>query len=279
MDRIQKALDKAKQNYAKTNIQNQASRNVSDQRDLKGKEDPLKSPIEDINYSKTKVVEVSNQRLDRRRLIAGFYNNPQSAVFRMLRTQVLKQMRSNRWQSLAVTSPTEGEGKSVVAANLAIAIAMELNQTVLLVDMDLRNPSIAKYFELNVNHGLREYLSGDYQLSDILINPGIKRLVILPGLGRAEDSAELLSSPKMASLVDDVRSQYDSRIIIFDVPPILQTDDVLLSANYFDSTLLVLEDGKNTESNINKSLQLLEGTNLMGTVVNKCSRAPEHQNY
>jgi len=101
----------------------------------------------------------------------------------------------------------------------------------------------------------------------------------LPGLGRAEDSAELLSSPKMASLVDDVRSQYDSRIIIFDVPPILQTDDVLLSANYFDSTLLVLEDGKNTESNINKSLQLLEGTNLMGTVINKCSRAPEHQNY
>lgn len=279
MDRIQKALDKAKQNYAKSNVQNEALKNVTEPKDLNVKDDPLKSPIEDITYSQTKVVEVNNQKLDRKRLIAGFYNNPQSAVFRMLRTQVLKQMRTNRWQSLAVTSPTEGEGKSVVAANLAIAIAMELNQTVLLVDMDLRNPSIAKYFELNVNHGLREYLSGDYQLSDILINPGIKRLVILPGLGRAEDSAELLSSPKMASLVDDVRSQYDSRIIIFDVPPILQTDDVLLSANYFDSTLLVLEDGKNTESNINKSLQLLEGTNLMGTVINKCSRAPEHQNY
>ncbi len=279
MDRIQKALDKAKQNYAKSNVQNEALKNATESKDLNVKDDPLKSPIEDITYSQTKVVEVNNQKLDRKRLIAGFYNNPQSAVFRMLRTQVLKQMRTNRWQSLAVTSPTEGEGKSVVAANLAIAIAMELNQTVLLVDMDLRNPSIAKYFELNVNHGLREYLSGDYQLSDILINPGIKRLVILPGLGRAEDSAELLSSPKMASLVDDVRSQYDSRIIIFDVPPILQTDDVLLSANYFDSTLLVLEDGKNTESNINKSLQLLEGTNLMGTVINKCSRAPEHQNY
>ena len=111
------------------------------------------------------------------------------------------------------------------------------------------------------------------------MNPGIKRLVILPGLGRAEDSAELLSSPKMASLVADIKSQYDSRVIIFDVPPLLQTDDVLLSAGYFDSTLLVLEDGKNTESNITKSLQLLEGSHLLGTVVNKAAHHPEHQNY
>jgi capsular exopolysaccharide synthesis family protein len=225
------------------------------------------------------VVNVPNQHLERKRIIAGFYNNPQSAVFRMLRTQVLKKMRSNRWQTLAVTSPTAGEGKSVVAANLAMAIAMELNQTVLLVDMDLRNPSISNYFGLNAQVGLKDYLSGDLKLSEVLINPGIKRLVILPGVGRAEDSAELLSSPKMASLVADIKSQYDSRVIIFDVPPVLQTDDVSLAASYFDSTLLVLEDGKNTESNITKSLQMLEGSHLLGTVVNKSASPPEHQNY
>ena len=224
-------------------------------------------------------MNVPNHQLERKRIIAGFYNNPQSAVFRMLRTQVLKKMRSNRWQTLAVTSPTAGEGKSVVAANLAMAIAMELNQTVLLVDMDLRNPSISNYFGLNAQVGLKDYLSGDLKLSEVLINPGIKRLVILPGVGRAEDSAELLSSPKMASLVADIKSQYDSRVIIFDVPPVLQTDDVSLAASYFDSTLLVLEDGKNTESNITKSLQMLEGSPLLGTVVNKSASPPEHQNY
>lgn len=278
MDRIQKALEKAKQRHAQkpepirvepTKVENSVSQ----------AEDPLAAPIESISYSQTKVVNVPNQHLERKRIIAGFYNNPQSAVFRMLRTQVLKKMRSNRWQTLAVTSPTSGEGKSVVAANLAMAIAMELNQTVLLVDMDLRNPSISNYFGLNAQVGLKDYLSGDLNLSEVLINPGIKRLVILPGVGRAEDSAELLSSPKMASLVADIKSQYDSRVIIFDVPPVLQTDDVSLAASYFDSTLLVLEDGKNTESNITKSLQMLEGSHLLGTVVNKSASPPEHQNY
>lgn len=278
MDRIQKALEKAKLRHAQkpepirvepTKAENSVSQ----------AEDPLAAPIESISYSQTKVVNVPNHQLERKRIIAGFYNNPQSAVFRMLRTQVLKKMRSNRWQTLAVTSPTSGEGKSVVAANLAMAIAMELNQTVLLVDMDLRNPSISNYFGLNAQVGLKDYLSGDLKLSEVLINPGIKRLVILPGVGRAEDSAELLSSPKMASLVADIKSQYDSRVIIFDVPPVLQTDDVSLAASYFDSTLLVLEDGKNTESNITKSLQMLEGSHLLGTVVNKSASPPEHQNY
>lgn len=280
MDRIQKALDKAREKHAQQQpvVKNKVASDTAIS--ARGVEDPLENnQLEAIAYSQTKVVEVPNTTLERNRIIAGFYNNPQSAVFRMLRTQVLKKMRSNRWQSLAVTSPTAGEGKSVVAANLAIAIAMELNQTVLLVDMDLRNPSVHRYFGLKPSIGLRDYLSGKYELSEVLMNPGIKRLVILPGLGRAEDSAELLSSPKMASLVADIKAQYDSRIIIFDVPPVLQTDDVLLSAGYFDSTLLVLEDGKNTEANITKSLQLLEGSHLLGTVVNKAAHPPEHQNY
>lgn len=283
MDRIQKALDKAKQRYADNGESTPQAKSVNlanaSAAEVSKPLDPIQAPIDAIQYSKTAVVEVPHKILERNRIISGFYNNPQSAVFRMLRTQVLKKMRSNRWQTLAVTSPTMGEGKSVIAANLAIAIAMELNQTVLLVDMDLRNPSISRYFGLNAKIGLKEYLSGDYQLSDVLINPGIKRLVILPGKGRAEDSAELLSSPKMASLVADIKAQYDSRIIIFDVPPILQTDDVLLSAGYFDSTLLVLEDGKNNESNIIKALQLLEGSHLLGTVLNKSESPPEHQHY
>lgn len=275
MDRIQKALDKAREKAATQKppvnpVAPQTTRPV---------DDPLQAPITEIEYTQTQVVPATPEQLAENRIIAGFYNNPNSAVFRMLRTQVLKKMRSNNWQTLAVTSPTAGEGKSVVAANLAVAIAMELNQTVLLVDMDLRNPSISKYFSLNAKIGLKEYLESNLRLSDVLMNPGIKRLVVLPGVGRAEHSAELLSSPKMAQLVEDIKAQYDSRVIIFDVPPLLQTDDVLLATNYFDSALLVLEDGKNNEANIKKSLQMLEGTHLLGTVMNKSEHPPEHQNY
>ncbi|PCJ30682.1 MAG: exopolysaccharide biosynthesis protein [Gammaproteobacteria bacterium] len=276
MDRIQKALDKAKEQQTRENDLDL----TNTVKVVKTKaEDPLKVPISGISYSQTRVIKPSNELLEKKRVVAGMYNNPQSAVFRMLRTQILKKMRVNNWQTLAITSPTAGEGKSLVSSNLAVAIAMELNQTVMLVDMDLRNPSISNYFSLDAEKGLRDYLEQDIELKDVLINPGIKRMVILPGKGRAEDSAELLSSPKMAHLVDDLKSQYDSRMIIFDVPPILQTDDVILSSQYFDCTLLVLEDGKNKEEDIARALQLLGGNNLIGSVLNKSDKPPTHQNY
>lgn len=277
MDRIQKALDKAKANYSEQLIKTSPV-TIPEYVETKV-EDPLKSPITNIAYKQTKVIKSSNIQLETKRVIAGMYDNPQSAVFRMLRTQILTKMRANNWQTLAITSPTAREGKSLVASNLAVAIAMELNQTVMLVDMDLRNPSISDYFSLNADKGLKDYLEQDISLSEVLINPGVKRLVILPGKGRADDSAELLSSPKMAHLVEDLKAQYDSRMIIFDVPPVLQTDDVLLSAKYFDCTLLVLEDGRNQEAEIVRSLQMLNRTNLIGSVLNKSEKPPMHQNY
>tara|TARA_R110002153_G_scaffold18021_5_gene63277 strand:- start:112243 stop:113073 length:831 start_codon:yes stop_codon:yes gene_type:complete len=276
MDRIQKALDKAKANQGQMTSPDVRPTTATSK--LKH-EDPLAPPIENIAYTKTRVVETSQQQLEEKRVIAGMYTNPQSAVFRMLRTQILQKMRANDWQTLAITSPTAGEGKSLVSANLAVAMAMELNQTVLLVDMDMRNPSIKEYFSLPVNKGLRDYLEEDLQLSDVLVNPGVKGMVILPGVGRAENSAELLSSPKMVHLVEDLKAQYDSRMIIFDVPPLLQTDDVLLASKYFDCTLLILEDGKNKEAEITKSMQLLENHNLIGTVLNKSENPPKHQHY
>lgn len=276
MDRIQKALDKAKRQQS--GITSSAAQRKSPTAEWAEEEATL-SEISEIKYTKTRIIKSSAVELEDNRVIAGHYNNPQSAVFRMLRTQVLQKMRSKNWQSIAVTSPTAGEGKSLVSANLAVAIAMELNQTVLLVDMDLRNPSLSKYFGLNAELGLKDYLQKNLRLDEVLINPGIERLVILPGVDRAADSAELLSSPKMANLVKDIKAQYDSRMIIFDVPPLLQTDDVLLSSQYFDCSLLVLEDGKNNEANIKQSLQMLEETHLLGTVLNKSERPPTHQNY
>jgi protein-tyrosine kinase len=276
MDRIQKALDKAK--ASQNNTPPSDVQPIVTEPKIKH-DDPLTSSIPSIAYTKTKVVETSQQQLEEKRVIAGMYSNPQSAVFRMLRTQILQKMRTNDWQTLAITSPTAGEGKSLVSANLAVAMAMELNQTVLLVDMDMRNPSIKEYFSLDIKKGLRNYLEEDLVLSDVLVNPGVNGMVILPGVGRAENSAELLSSPKMAHLVEDLKAQYNSRMIIFDVPPIMQTDDVLLASNYFDCTLLVLEDGKNKEAEIIKSMQLLENHNLIGTVLNKSENPPKHQNY
>jgi protein-tyrosine kinase len=278
MDRIQKALDKAKE---KRQPEPNSLDGVERKDIAKAKVDAL-NPTHDlagITYTQTKVVEVSDKGLADRQVIASQYSNAQSGVFRMLRTHVLQKMREKGFQTLAITSPTAGEGKSLVSSNLAVAMAMESNQTVLLVDLDLRKPTLSQYFSLDVKAGLKDYLEGDIDISEVLINPGIKGLVILPGKGRAENSAELLSSKKMSSLVSDLKAKYNSRIIIFDTPPILQTDDVLLASKYIDSTLLVLEDGKNKESEIVKSLQLLEGNHFIGSVLNKSEKPPTHQSY
>ena len=278
MDRIQKALDKAKAKQQGKVVEPLKQEHSTVPAAEKKLSNNTKVAAE-ITYTQTKVVEVSEEALAEKRVIASQYSNPQSGVFRMLRTQVLQKMREKNWQTLAITSPTVGEGKSLVASNLAVAMAMESNQTVLLVDLDLRNPRISEYFSLGVKTGLKDYLEGNVELNELLINPAIKGLVVLPGKGRAENSAELLSSPKMKQLAADLKARYNSRMIIFDMPPVLQTDDVLLASKYIDATLLVLEDGKNKESEIVKTLQLLEGTHLLGSVLNKSEKPPMHQSY
>ena len=275
MDRIQKALDKAKAKQQGNAVTPQKA--VKEQTVSVAKKEPGK--LTGISYTQTKIINIPEEVLASKHIIASQYSNPQSGVFRMLRTQVLQKMRENNWQTIAVTSPTAGEGKSLVASNLALAMAMESNQTVLLVDLDLRNPRVSDYYSLGAEVGLRDYLEGDIELADMLINPGIQGLVILPGKGRAENSAELLSSAKMMNLASNLKEKYDSRMIIFDMPPILQTDDVLLASKYIDCTLLVVEDGKNKEAELVKATQLLDSRKLIGSVLNKSEKPPIHQNY
>lgn len=232
-----------------------------------------------IQYTNTKVTRSSPDLLRQRRTIMGLKNDPHINIFRQLRTRVLKRLRENKWNSLAITSATPNAGKSFVIANLAIALAMEVNQTVLVVDADLRNPSLGWFFGLDVEKGLLDYLNGDTPLAEILINPGFQRLVVLPGKGHTTHSSELLSSPKMVALVNDMKSKYDSRIILFDLPPLLTSDDTMLFMPNFDAALFVVEDGNNTAEDIRRSLQILEGTELMGIVLNKSQEPVEKNAY
>jgi protein-tyrosine kinase len=232
-----------------------------------------------IEYKQTKVNIVNQEVMKDRRVVAMLKHDPTAELFRMLRTKVLKQLRENEWNSFAITAPTQGAGKSLIASNLAIAMSMEVNQTVLLVDLDLRNPKIHWYFDLNVEYGLNDFIMNDIPLTDILVNPGFERLVLLPGRDQVAGASELLSSPKMNTLIKEIKNRYQSRIIIFDVPPILTTDDVLVSINYFDAVLLVVEEGQNKPDEVIKAVQMLSGTHFLGTVLNKSETMPKYQGY
>lgn len=225
--------------------------------------------IEKITYTDTKRVSIEQNTLAERRLIAGIKNEPRNTPFKILRTQILHELKENNWTTLAVNSATKGAGKSFVASNLAVSIALEVNYTVILVDLDLRRPGVHKYFGIEPQAGLQDYLTNDVPVSELLVNPGIERLVVLPGCGTTSEASELLSSPKMISFIDELKSRYDSRIVIFDLPPLLAVDDARVILPYIDASIFVVEDGKNTEDEIKKSLDILEKTNLIGTVLNK----------
>jgi capsular exopolysaccharide synthesis family protein len=259
MDRIKRALQKNKSRQQHVLLEQTAP----------AQKLTVIRPHEDIEYSQTRTIKVSKSILAENRIIAGNQSDPRATYFRMLRTQVLQAMRENDWSSLAVTGPLAGVGKSLVATNLAISISMEVNQTVLLVDMDLRRPALHKYFDFEPEFGLLDYLTNDAELPDILVNPTFKRLVLLPGRGTTSESSELLSSPRMLDLIKELKSRYESRIVIYDLAPLLNVDDAMVILPHVDSTILVVENGKNTQSEVQNSLRLLEGTNLIGTVLNK----------
>lgn len=223
-----------------------------------------------VTYTHTRTVDVAKSYLQEKRIISGIEQNAYTEAYKILRTQILQRLREKGWNSLAITSPGLNEGKTLTAINLAISLAMEVNYTVLLVDADLRHPGVHGYFGIEAEYGLSDYLTADKPLSELLVHPEeIPGFVILPGGKPLGNSAEMLSSPKMARLVEELKSRYPSRIILFDLPPILSAADALAFSPYVDAALLVIEEGKTQAEDAKRAVGLLQGTNVIGTVLNK----------
>lgn len=222
-----------------------------------------------IEYSQTRVQKSNVQLLKQNRIISAFTPGPWLESYRMLRTRCLQPMDANEWKTLAITSTSDKTGNSLTAANLAISISMELDRTVLLVDANFLNPAINKLFGIQGDAGLSDYLLHDKEISSMLINPGIERLVVLPAGKPMFNSTEMLRSPKMLRLVNELKSRYPSRIIIFDMPPILSQDDALGFSPYVDCVLLVVEEGRTKTDELKHASTLLKDINVLGTVFNK----------
>ncbi|MGE0385224.1 MAG: CpsD/CapB family tyrosine-protein kinase [Gammaproteobacteria bacterium] len=280
MERIQQALERARQEQAARKPAPDARPRIAEARDVSDSQ-PVTAetlghavPESQISYSLTQVVKAVPEALKRNRIVAGNDSDPAATAYKMLRTQVLQKLVEKGWNALAITSPGMGNGKTLTAINLAISLAREVHHTVLLGDLDMRHPSIHTYFGLTPEFGISDFLLRDVPMQDILINPGIERLVLLPGREVLNNSSELLASPKMAKLVSELKSRYPSRIVIFDLPPILSADDALAFAPHVDAALLVIEDGKTTRAEVEHALSLMRNTSLLGTVLNKSSVAP-----
>jgi protein-tyrosine kinase len=205
---------------------------------------------------------------------------PVSSAYKMLRTRVLQRMRRNNWTTLAVTGTCPDEGKTLTAINLSISMARDLSTSVILVDLDLRKPAISRYLGISPRHGISDYLQGAVELERTLINPGVERLGLLLNERCFANSSELLTSPQMHSLVAQLR-QGEGRIVVFDLPPLLVTDDMLAFSPFVDAILLVLSQGKTRQTDLLAAKELLQDVNIVGTVLNRSSEnvAPYYYYY
>lgn len=277
MSKLRKALKKAKESRGYDNgISYKDSNKTRKVVSSKGQAVRECRPELEICYSATKVKKIDESVLKKGRVISLFHDTEKIDQIKTLRTQILNHLNQVGGNTLLITSANPYEGKTFMAINLSVSIAQELDRSVLLVDADMRKHNgrhkdfALDFFGTDMNEGLSNYLLGQAEIPDILVNPGIERLVLLPAGRPLSNSAELLGSPRMVMLVNDIKNRYaDDRIIIFDSASILNCADPLVLSRYVDGILFVVEHEKTTTTQLTKAMELLKEKPLIGTVMNK----------
>lgn len=205
---------------------------------------------------------------NKRKLVAKF--NPKSAIteqYRTIRTNIQFSSVDKEIRSIIVTSSSPGEGKSTTVANLAVVFAQQ-GKSVLLIDGDMRKPTVHYTFNHSNTFGLTNVLTRQKELMDSVISTDEKNLYVLPSGPVPPNPAELLASKAMKELMESAKEQFD--LVLFDSPPVLAVTDAQILANFCDGTILVVSSGK-TESEAalkSKELLLSANANLLGAVLN-----------
>jgi protein-tyrosine kinase len=203
-------------------------------------------------------------------------------AYKILRTRVLRRLEANQWHSFALTGVTAGEGKTLTAINLAIALAHDVNTWVALIDLDLQRPRVAEYLGLRNVHGekgLSDYLQGNATFENIVYSPDIERLAIIPNFAPVLSASEMLTSPRMTELMQALEAETPRRILIFDMPPVLAADDVLAFAPQIDGLLLVVAEGTTDRNSLRRAKEVLAEMNLLGVVLNRSAERNDAAYY
>jgi non-specific protein-tyrosine kinase len=222
------------------------------------------------NYSVSRSVTLTPETLLENRCIAINGLAPEIESYKVLRAQIISHAQKNGGNTLMVTSALPGEGKTLTSINLALTFAKEFSQTALLVDCDLRQQKIHELLGYNVSKGLGDYLTNNESLENIIVWPGVEKLTVISGGQTVGGSSELLGSPGMKTLVQEMKSRYPERFIIFDVPSVLSSADALAFAPLVDFIVVVVRaDGQTPAKDVQKSLQMLPQEKIIGLILNR----------
>jgi capsular exopolysaccharide synthesis family protein len=209
-----------------------------------------------------------------RRVVAFSDEHTATDQFKLLRTRLFQHTRPMRRSIVQITGFNTNEGISLVAVNLAISMSRDIRQNTLLVDLDFRRPSLHQLLGLDASvEGLRSHFLEGKPLEDLFVNPGIPGLSVLPAGGRIPQSTEILGSPAMEALLQQLRERFPDHYIVLDTPGIHACPDAVVVSEYVDAIVLVARAGMTPQELIRTGIQRLPGEKIVGMVLNDAPAA------
>ena len=203
---------------------------------------------------------------------------PEAVPFDQMRTRLLQQMRANNWHRVAITSPTPGCGKSTIALNLALSLGRQHDLRIVLAEIDMRRPSLARMLGLRGTQSFARVLEGLDPFGDQAIRIG-DNLAVGTCHAPHRQPAELMHSPSVSTALDQIEADYDPSVLIFDMPPMFVSDDAMAVMGRMDCVLIIAAAETSTIKDIDRCERELAGqTNVLGVVLNKC-RHMENEGY
>lgn len=264
MEKIQQALAKARATRDSSN-QSEGTSAVTPAVQTR----PSATSSLDDNWAALNVFNPDSERMLRARVVT-LSGNHAATPFDVMRTKVLQTMRANKWRRLAITSPTAGCGKSTIALNLGFSFARQPDIRTMVFELDLRRPSIAKMMGLQPQKNFADVLQGkaDFAQSATCFN---KNLALSVSMGGLRNPAEVLQGARVPAILAEIEARYKPDLMIFDMPPMLVSDDAMAFVGQVDCVLLVAGAEATTIKEIDTcERELASQTNVMGVVLNKC---------
>ena len=213
-------------------------------------------------------IELDPRGLLRERIVTRDKSDSAHIAFDALRTRLLKALHDNRWSRVAITSPTKGCGKTMVSCNLAFSLARQPETRCMLIDLDLRMPKLAERLGQREGPAIEPYLLGEVSPRDYFRRVGTNLAFGLNTV-RVWNSAELVQSRRVAATLASSLNLYRPNVVLFDLPPMLTSDDVLAFLPNVDGMLLVIGGGQTKAGEIEECERLMaEHTNFLGVVLN-----------
>lgn len=272
MEKLQVAIEKARQRREGRGGGSQPPRNTEATTPNSGRKraGPRLLP-DDLVARWTALTEITLPRTenDDRRLVAHL-PGLQASQFDILRTKVLTELRKNGWRRVAITSPTEHCGKTTTACNLAVAIARQGDLRVALFDLDLRRPAVARIFGATPPADIADLISRKVEFAQQAVRLDAN-LAISMALAPHADPTRLIAGKRIGEVVDEVEATFAPDVMIFDLPPILASDDASAFLRNVDCAILMAQAEKSTVKQIDISeREIAAQTNVLGVVLNQC---------